>query len=52
MNIFVCIRQVPDTTTRIKLREDRNGIDESDIQWIISPPDSNTHLTMPTNREV
>jgi len=39
MNIFVCIRQVPDTTTRIKLREDGNGIDETDIQWIISPHD-------------
>ena len=39
MNIFVCIKQVPDTTTRIKLRDDRNGIDESDIQWIISPHD-------------
>lgn len=39
MNIFVCIRQVPDTTTRIKLREDGDGIDETDIQWIISPHD-------------
>ncbi len=39
MNIFACIKQVPDTTTRIKLRDDRNGIDESDIQWIISPHD-------------
>ena len=39
MNIFVCIKQVPDTTTRIKLRDDRNGIDEADIQWIISPHD-------------
>ena len=39
MNIFVCIRQVPDTTTRIKLCEDGNGIDETDIQWIISPHD-------------
>ncbi|MDP6082882.1 MAG: electron transfer flavoprotein subunit beta/FixA family protein [Verrucomicrobiota bacterium] len=39
MNIFVCIKQVPDTTTRIKLRGDGNGIDEADIQWIISPHD-------------
>ena len=39
MNIFVCIKQVPDTTTQIKLREDGNGIDETDIQWIISPHD-------------
>ena len=39
MNIFVCIRQVPDTTTRIKLCEDSNRIDETDIQWIISPHD-------------
>ena len=39
MNIFVCIKQVPDTTTRIKLRDDGKGIDEADIQWIISPHD-------------
>ncbi len=39
MNIFVCIKQVPDTTTRIKLRGDGNGIEEEDIQWIISPHD-------------
>ena len=39
MNIFACIKQVPDTTTRIKLRGDGNGIDEADIQWIISPHD-------------
>lgn len=39
MNIYVCIKQVPDTTTRIRLRDDGDGIDESDIKWIISPHD-------------
>ena len=38
MNIFVCIKQVPDTGTRIQLKENRS-IDESNIEWIINPYD-------------
>lgn len=39
MNIFVCIKQVPDTETKIKLNADSNGIDTNGIKWIISPYD-------------
>ncbi len=37
MNIFVMMKQVPDTETTIKISGDR--IDESSIKWIISPYD-------------
>lgn len=37
MNIFVLVKQVPDTETRIKLSG--TGIDESGIKWIVSPFD-------------
>ena len=39
MDIYVCIKQVPDTTTRIKLQENGGWIDTMDVQWIISPCD-------------
>ncbi len=39
MNIYVCIKQVPDTETKIKLNGDQSGIDPAGIKWIISPYD-------------
>ena len=39
MKIFVLIKQVPDTETRIKISG--NKIDETGIKWIISPFDEN-----------
>jgi electron transfer flavoprotein beta subunit len=39
MNIFVCIKQVPDTETKIKLNADSSGIDTAGIKWILSPYD-------------
>lgn len=39
MNIYVCIKQVPDTETKIKLAADGNGIDTAGIKWIMSPYD-------------
>ncbi len=39
MNIFVFIKQVPDTATRIKIAADGKNIDESDLTWAISPYD-------------
>ncbi|MEK6579510.1 MAG: electron transfer flavoprotein subunit beta/FixA family protein [Bdellovibrionota bacterium] len=39
MNIYVCIKQVPDTETKIKLTGDGQGIDPTGIKWIISPYD-------------
>jgi electron transfer flavoprotein beta subunit len=39
MNIYVCIKQVPDTETKIKLNGDSTGIDTAGIKWILSPYD-------------
>jgi electron transfer flavoprotein beta subunit len=39
MNIYVCIKQVPDTETKIKLNSDNSGIDTTGIKWIMSPYD-------------
>src|SRR4051812_35807747 len=39
MNIFVCIKQVPDTETKIKLSGDSSWIDTAGIKWIMSPYD-------------
>ena len=39
MNIFVCIKQVPDTETKIKLNGDNSWIDTAGIKWIMSPYD-------------
>jgi electron transfer flavoprotein beta subunit len=39
MKIAVCIKQVPDTETRIRIAPDGKGIVESDVNWIVSPYD-------------
>lgn len=39
MNTFVCIKQVPDTETKIALNSDKNGIDTSAVKWVMNPYD-------------
>ena len=39
MRIAVCIKQVPDTETKIKLKPDQSGIDASGVKWVINPYD-------------
>lgn len=39
MNIFVCIKQVPATETKIKINADGKSIDPAGIKWIMSPYD-------------
>jgi electron transfer flavoprotein beta subunit len=39
MNIYVCIKQVPDTETKIKLTGDNSWIDTTGVKWIMSPYD-------------
>ncbi len=39
MKVFVCIKQVPDTETKIKIRADQNGIDPAGVKWIMNPYD-------------
>ncbi|MFN9068755.1 MAG: electron transfer flavoprotein subunit beta/FixA family protein, partial [Bdellovibrionales bacterium] len=39
MKIFVCIKQVPDTETKIKLKPDASNIDLSGVKWVVNPYD-------------
>lgn len=39
MKIGVCIKQVPDTTTKITLKDDGTGIKEEGVKFIVSPYD-------------
>jgi electron transfer flavoprotein beta subunit len=39
MKIIVCVKQVPDTETRVRIGPDGTSIIESDVNWIVSPFD-------------
>ncbi len=39
MNIIVCIKQVPDTESQIKIASDNKSIDLNNIKWVINPYD-------------
>ncbi len=39
MNIIVCLKQVPDTETQIKIAPDKKSIVKDDIKWIMNPYD-------------
>lgn len=39
MKIFVCVKQVPDTETKIKILPDQSGIDPAGIKWVLNPYD-------------
>ncbi|KAA3614725.1 MAG: electron transfer flavoprotein beta subunit/FixA family protein [Calditrichaeota bacterium] len=39
MNIAVCIKQVPDTETKVKISDDKKSIVENDINFILNPYD-------------
>lgn len=39
MNIFVCVKQVPDTETKIRIKADASGIETNDIKWVMNPYD-------------
>jgi electron transfer flavoprotein beta subunit len=39
VKIAVCIKQVPDTETRIRVAPDGKGIAENDVNWVVSPYD-------------
>jgi len=39
MKILVCISHVPDTTTKIQLKDNNSAIDDTGVQWIINPWD-------------
>jgi electron transfer flavoprotein beta subunit len=39
VKIIVCVKQVPDTTTRIRVAEGGTSIVDSDVSWIVAPYD-------------
>jgi len=39
MKIVVCVKQVPDTETKIRVSESGDGIVEDGVNWIVSPYD-------------
>ena len=39
MNIAVCVKQVPDTETKIELNSDSNSILTEGIKWVMNPYD-------------
>ena len=39
MNVYVCIKQVPDTETKVKLDSSGNKIDPAGIKWVMNPYD-------------
>lgn len=39
MKILICLSNVPDTTTKVKLNGDSTAIDKAGVQWIINPWD-------------
>lgn len=39
MKFFVCIKQVPDTETKIKILPDQSGVDTTGVKWVMNPYD-------------
>ena len=39
VKIAVLLKQTPDTETKIKIKPDASGIEETDIKWVINPYD-------------
>ncbi|HPI40477.1 MAG TPA: electron transfer flavoprotein subunit beta/FixA family protein [Pseudobdellovibrionaceae bacterium] len=39
MKIFVCLKQVPDTEAKIKIKPDKSGIDPTGVKWVVNPYD-------------
>ncbi|MFN8790196.1 MAG: electron transfer flavoprotein subunit beta/FixA family protein [Bdellovibrionales bacterium] len=39
MKIFVCVKQVPDTETKLRIRADGSGIEPAGIKWVMNPYD-------------
>lgn len=39
MKILVCVKQVPDTETKIKIGADNSSIDTTGIKWVVNPYD-------------
>ncbi|MCB0347417.1 MAG: electron transfer flavoprotein subunit beta/FixA family protein [Bdellovibrionales bacterium] len=39
MKILVCVKQVPDTNTKVQVKADKSGIETNGIKWVLNPYD-------------
>lgn len=39
MKVFVCLKQVPDTESKIKVAADKSGIETAGLKWVMNPYD-------------
>jgi electron transfer flavoprotein beta subunit len=39
MKILVCVKQVPDTNTKVQIKADKSGIETNGIKWVLNPYD-------------
>lgn len=39
MKIYVCLKQVPDTESRLQIKADKSGIEEGGVKWVMNPYD-------------
>ncbi len=39
MKVLICISNVPDTTTRVRFRDNNTRFDDAGVQWVINPWD-------------
>lgn len=39
MKFLVCVKQVPDTNTKIQIKGDKSGIETAGIKWVLNPYD-------------
>jgi len=44
MRVFVCLGNVPDTTTKVKFTDNNSVFDNTGVQWIINPWDDNSSV--------
>lgn len=39
MKILVCVKQVPDTNTKVQIKADKSGIETTGVKWVLNPYD-------------
>ena len=39
MKIYACVKQVPDTETRLQIKSDKTGIEDAGVKWVLNPYD-------------
>ena len=33
MKIYACVKQVPDTETRLQIKPDKSGVEDAGVKW-------------------